>query len=142
MPPSFHCRFASVDFFQENSNRASMAAAAAPRGKVTIFGIGRLGLCTALCLDRAGYDVVGVDVFPSYVKAINDRSFHSTEPRVMEFLKEARYLKATTDLDEGINHSDVYLIFVATPSTGGERHYDHSMLGKVLMDIVRIAPCY
>ena len=63
----------------------------------------------------------GVDIFPGYVSAINDKSLHSTEPRVMEFLGSAKNLKATTSFQEGVDHSDNYFIFVATPSTGGER---------------------
>jgi len=107
------------------------------KGKVTVFGFGRLGICFGLVLERAGYDVLGVDVFPGYVDAINDKSLHSTEPRVMEFLQSSKNLKATVSFQEGIDHSDVYFIFVATPSTGGERHYDHTALGKVLADINR-----
>jgi UDP-N-acetyl-D-mannosaminuronate dehydrogenase len=34
---------------------------------VTLFGIGRLGICTALCLEKAGYNVLGVDVNQRYV---------------------------------------------------------------------------
>jgi nucleotide sugar dehydrogenase len=105
------------------------------RNNVSVIGIGRLGLCTALCLERGGYNVVGVDVFPSYVEALNNKTFKSTEPRVEEFLQASKNFKATTSIDEAISHSDLLLVFVATPSTGGERHYDHSMLGKVLMDI-------
>ena len=106
-----------------------------PLENVSVIGIGRLGLCTALCLERAGFNVVGVDVFPSYVDALNKKTFKSTEPRVEEFLAASKNFKATTSIDEAIAHSNLLLVFVATPSTGGERHYDHSMLGKVLMDL-------
>jgi len=105
------------------------------RNNISVIGIGRLGLCTALCLERGGYNVVGVDVFPSYVEALNNKTFRSTEPRVEEFLAASKNFRATMSIDEAINHSDLLLVFVATPSTGGERHYDHSMLGKVLMDL-------
>lgn len=105
------------------------------RPKISVIGIGRLGICTALCLERGGYDVVGVDVFPSYVEALNNKTFKTTEPRVVEFLQESKHFRATTSFEEGVNHADLLLVFVATPSTGGERHYDHSMLGKVLIDI-------
>jgi len=36
--------------------------------QVTLFGVGRLGICTALCLEKAGYDVLGVDVNQRYVR--------------------------------------------------------------------------
>lgn len=103
--------------------------------KITIIGIGRLGLCTALCWERAGYDVVGVDINESYVKQLNDKTLPSTEPRVKEFLDASTKFKATTNITEGIEHCDVLFILVDTPSTGGNRHYDVSRLGNVLNKI-------
>lgn len=35
--------------------------------QVTLFGVGRLGICTGLCLEKAGYNVLGVDVNQRYV---------------------------------------------------------------------------
>jgi len=104
--------------------------------KITIIGCGRLGLCLALCFDRAKYDVLAVDIFPDYVKALNDRSFNSKEPRVNEFLAEAGF-RATCDISEGIAHSKILYVLVDTPSTGGDRHYDTSKLGNVLAAINR-----
>lgn len=39
-----------------------------------MLGVGRLGIATALVWDQVGYDVLGVDVFPSYVDMINKRT--------------------------------------------------------------------
>jgi len=103
--------------------------------KITIIGCGRLGLCLALCFDRAKYDVLAVDVFPDYVRALNERSFSSKEPRVNEFLQAATTFRATTDIKAGIDHSDILYVLVDTPSTGGDRHYDTSKLGNVLAAI-------
>jgi len=103
--------------------------------KITIIGCGRLGLCLALCFDRAKYDVLAVDIFPDYVRQLNDRSFNSKEPRVNEFLESADKFRATTDIKEGIDHSDILYVLVDTPSTGGNRHYDTSKLGNVLAAI-------
>lgn len=106
-------------------------------------------------LEKKGFNVVGVDINPSYCEKvvfllfflcsvvirrfqqINSRTLASPEPRVEEFLKSCKNLKATTSLEEGIKHSDVLFILVDTPSTGGERHYDHSKLGAVLQGINR-----
>jgi UDPglucose 6-dehydrogenase len=32
---------------------------------ITLIGVGRLGVCTALCLESKGYNVVGVDLSPA-----------------------------------------------------------------------------
>merc|ERR1711988_999842 len=103
--------------------------------KITIIGCGRLVLCLALCFDRAKYDVLAVDIFPDYVRQLNDRTFSSKEPRVNEFLAEADKFRATTDIKEGIEHCDILYVLVDTPSTGGNRHYDTSKLGNVLAAI-------
>jgi len=101
--------------------------------KVALFGVGRLGICTALCLEKAGFDVLGVDVNQSYVDKLNARTLNSPEPRVSEMLRECTNFRATTDNDEGMNFSDLIMIVVATPSTGvDDRHYDHSQLSSVL----------
>jgi UDP-glucose 6-dehydrogenase len=80
---------------------------ALPKDNVTVLGIGRLGICTALVLEQQGkYNVVGVDTNESYVKAIQDKTFRTTEPMVNEYLARSTNFKATTDLDEGLRHSD------------------------------------
>eukprot|EP00762_Andalucia_godoyi_P008691 ANDGO_00460.mRNA.1 UDP-glucose 6-dehydrogenase AglM len=100
--------------------------------KVTVFGIGRLGICLALVLEKAGYDVLGVDVFPGYVDSLNKKTFVSKEPRVTELLLASTKFRATTSLEEGLKHSDKIFLMVATPSTGGEKAYDHSAVNNLL----------
>lgn len=103
--------------------------------KISIIGVGRLGLCTALVWDQVGYDVLGVDVFPSYVDKINKRTLKNPEPFVEEYLGKAKKLRATLSLDEALEHSNMIYILVATPTGIGEKSYDHSHLSRVLSDI-------
>jgi UDP-glucose 6-dehydrogenase len=102
---------------------------------LSVVGIGRLGLCVALYFEKKGYNVVGVDVIPSYVDKINKKTLVSQEPNVSKMLKESKNFWATTNIDEALNFSDIIFIYVATPSTGGNKHYDHTMLGNVLNEI-------
>mmetsp|Transcript_21688 Transcript_21688/g.26126 ORF Transcript_21688/g.26126 Transcript_21688/m.26126 type:complete len:364 (-) Transcript_21688:182-1273(-) len=97
--------------------------------------MGRLGLCCGLCLEAAGYNVLGVDIFPDYVDAINNKTLKSLEPSVMSMLQQSKNLSASLSLDEALDFSDLILILVDTPSTGGDRHYDVSKLGRVLNQI-------
>ena len=106
-----------------------------PANTITVIGIGRLGLCAALCFERAGYKVIGVDVNKTYVEALNNKSFSSPEPLVNKFLQESLNFKATCFLDEGLNFSDVYYIMVDTPSTTQKEAYDHSKLSSILHEI-------
>jgi nucleoside-diphosphate-sugar epimerase len=107
------------------------------KGRVTVIGIGRLGLCWALVMERAGYDVLGVDIFPGYVDALNAKSFSTNEPRVNELLDAATRFRATTDMREGVDHAEVLYLLVHTPSTGGHRHYDTQHIAKVLAQLNR-----
>jgi len=101
---------------------------------ITVIGLGRLGLCTGLALERAGYNVLGVDIVQTYVDTLNAKKFISTEPFVNEYLVSAERFRATTNLDEGLDFSDVYFIVVDTP-TGAREAYDHSKLSRLLSDI-------
>eukprot|EP00871_Galdieria_phlegrea_P001339 jgi/Galph1/2205/GphlegSOOS_G882.1 len=103
--------------------------------RVSLIGIGRLGLCLALVAERAGYEVLGVDVLPQYVEKINQKSLSSNEPHVTEYLKLSRNFRATTNVKEALDFSDFILVLVATPSTGGDRHYDVTQLSRVLTDM-------
>jgi UDPglucose 6-dehydrogenase len=105
-------------------------------GTLAVVGCGRLGLTMALAFATKGFTVHGVDISPSLVAGIADRTFSSDEPGVNEAMRaipaDDPRLQATTDLAAAAAVADTVLICVDTPSTGGERHYDHSKVGAVL----------
>jgi len=102
---------------------------------ITIIGIGRLGLCAALCFERAGYQVLGVDINEAYVDALNTKQFFSPEPRVNELLCASRNFRATTSIDEALAFADIYFVMVDTPTTKEPEAYDHTKLNRVLNQI-------
>lgn len=102
---------------------------------ISVIGIGRLGLCMALCFENNGYPVVGVDTNEDYINQINNKTLKSYEPGVEKYLQMARKLKATTSLEEGLSNADLIFIVVPTPNGEGTNHYDHSILIKVLESI-------
>jgi len=103
-------------------------------------GLGRLGLCTALKFEQAGWDICGSDVFPAYVESINNRTLKSNEPGVEHALIRCKNLRATLSLSEVVDHSDLIFILVATPTSVGENAYDTTTLSMVLSDIARLSP--
>ena len=102
------------------------------RPRIGVIGAGRLGICFALLVDRAGYDVVVSDVRQSYVKNLNDKHISTNEPLVNELLKESN-IKATTSNRDVITSSDIVYTFVATPSTS-DGNYDVSAIDSVVKD--------
>lgn len=103
-------------------------------------GLGRLGLCTALKFEQAGWDILGSDVFPAYVESINSKTLRSNEPGVEEALRSSTGLRATLSLREVVEHADILFILVATPTRPGEDAYDTATLSKVLTDIAQLRP--
>lgn len=102
---------------------------------ITVVGIGRLGLCLALCLEKVGYHVLGVDTSPEYIAEINARTFKSAEPSVTDYLKASLNFKATTSLKEGLEFSDICFIVVPTNTVPEEQTYDHTILSSILTNI-------
>ena len=107
---------------------------------ITVIGIGKLGLGFALLLEKSGYNVLGVDIFPEYVTKINDKSIRFSEPGYNELLDASQHLVATTDLNAGLEHSDIIFMIVQTPNGGGKRFYDHTILSNLLEKINRTKP--
>lgn len=104
---------------------------------ISVIGIGKLGLCFALTLEKAGYDVLGVDVRSEYVKQINNKSFMSDELHVNDYLKRSKNFVATTSLEDSIQHSDYLYVVVATPSLpNGE--YNHSQVESLTDKLISL----
>jgi UDPglucose 6-dehydrogenase len=86
--------------------------------KVAVIGIGRLGLCVALLLEKAGYYVIGIDKDEAYVEKINKRQLSSNEPELENLLAAAKSLYVTTDFTELAKQEIQFIYcFVPTPST-------------------------
>ncbi len=102
---------------------------------ITIIGVGKLGLCTALCLEKVGYNVIGIDINETYVASLNNKTFNSFEPHVNTLLHNNRHFRASTSLDEGLTFSDIYYIMVDTPSTPDKETYDHKNVTRILSEI-------
>ena len=83
---------------------------------VSVFGIGKLGFPIVACLASKGYKVIGVDVDPKIIEAVNERKPFIYEPGLAELLSESADLSATSDYRYAIENSDITFIVVPTPS--------------------------
>lgn len=87
--------------------------------KVAVFGLGYVGTVTAAGLASQGHEVVGVDVDTLKVDTINRGQSPVVEPRIDDLVRNAvamGLLQATTDARLALEHTDVSLICVGTPS--------------------------
>jgi UDP-N-acetyl-D-mannosaminuronic acid dehydrogenase len=89
---------------------------------ISIIGLGRVGLPTAVIFASKGYKVVGVDVDIDKVRAVNNGKCYIREPGLDVLLREAvskGFLKATTNTLEAVNESEAVIITVPTPVRDG-----------------------
>jgi GDP-mannose 6-dehydrogenase len=87
--------------------------------KVSIFGLGYVGSVSAASFAADGHEVVGVDVNPDKVAAVNSGRSPIVEPGLDTLLETgvaAHRLRATASTAEAVADTDLSLICVGTPS--------------------------
>lgn len=103
--------------------------------QIAVIGIGRLGLCLALNLEKSGYAVLGVDVDKEYVNALNHKTFNSPEPGVNEYLSGSVNFKATTQVGEILNDA-LSLIFIVVPTPSlPDGGFSHTYIDAVITEL-------
>lgn len=87
--------------------------------KVTVFGVGYVGLVQAAVLAEVGHDVMCVDVDQHKIKNLKKGIVHIFEPSLAPLVKQnyqAGQLHFTTNAKVGIAHGTIQFIAVGTPS--------------------------
>jgi GDP-mannose 6-dehydrogenase len=87
--------------------------------KVSVFGLGYVGCVTAACFASQGHQVLGVDINPDKVAALNEGRSPIIEPGLEELVRTTvaeKRLAGTQDVGRAVEHADVVLICVGTPS--------------------------
>ena len=101
--------------------------------RLSVIGLGKLGLCLAACFAEKGFETIGVDVNKHVVDAVN----HGITPIIESGLDVlvartmGRKLRATVNHREAIEQSDITFVLVATPSKSDgtfSNHYIESAL--------------
>lgn len=88
--------------------------------KISVFGMGYVGVVSGACLVRDGHDVMGVDPVQSKVDDLAKGHSPIQEPGVPELLAAghaAGRLSASTDPADGVNDAEVVWVCVGTPSS-------------------------
>jgi UDPglucose 6-dehydrogenase len=85
--------------------------------RVSVIGLGKLGAPMAAVFAAKGHDVIGLDINPAFVSALQAGKAPVEEPRLQEMIDAGRArLSVTLDHDELIAKSDITFIIVPTPS--------------------------
>ncbi|WP_312739875.1 UDP-glucose/GDP-mannose dehydrogenase family protein [Cedecea neteri] len=86
--------------------------------KVTVFGIGYVGLVQAAVLADVGHDVMCIDVDAKKVENLKKGEIPIFEPGLAPLVKknyEEGRLQFSTNAEEGVNHGEMHYIAVGTP---------------------------
>lgn len=103
--------------------------------KIAIIGVGRIGLCLALNLDRVGFQVLGIDKDRERVKLIREGRLEASEPGMEEALGAAVDLKVSDNI-AAVPEFDPEIVFIAVDTpTVEEGGYDNSCVNRVLADL-------
>jgi UDPglucose 6-dehydrogenase len=87
--------------------------------KITVVGVGYVGLVAAGCLAESGNHIVCVDNDEKKIANLKKGHIPIYEPGLTEIVKaneKAGRLIFTTDLKEGVNNSQIIILGVGTPS--------------------------
>ncbi|HEA3084666.1 MULTISPECIES: UDP-N-acetyl-D-mannosamine dehydrogenase [Aeromonas] len=105
--------------------------------RVSIIGLGYIGLPTAAVIASNGIRVLGFDVNHHTVDTINHGKIHIVEPGLEELVRsavDAGYLTAHTTPQQ----ADIFLVAVPTPFKGDNREPDLSFIQQAA---ICLAPC-
>jgi UDPglucose 6-dehydrogenase len=85
--------------------------------RISVFGLGKVGITLAACFRAGGNKVIGVDVDAGVVETLNRGSFVTQEPGVLDRLRSSGgEFAATTDAERAVCESDLSFVIVPTPS--------------------------
>ena len=105
--------------------------------KIGLIGAGRLGICLALLIEKAGYNVLASDNREDYVRNLQKGIIDTAEPEVQQYLSNANNIEFTTDNIRVIAECDIIFTLVATPSLE-DGSYDVSAVWKVIDDFKNV----
>jgi len=106
--------------------------------RISVIGLGYVGLPSAVVFASKGFSVIGIDVDAGKVEAVNSGSCYLREPGLDVLLRDAvskGLLRATTDAVKAVGESDAAIIAVPTPVRSGVA--DLSYLREALLAVRR-----
>ena len=87
--------------------------------KIGVIGIGRIGLPTALCFAKAGFETIGVDINEKLVNMVNSGDYPlKDEPefdKIFENVIGNKKFRAETNIEKVVPNCDIILLSLPTP---------------------------
>ncbi len=122
-----------IDEFAKNIQNSNI--------KISVIGLGRIGLPTAVAIARSDLPTKGVDINEEIVEFINLGKLRmNDEPGLEEALQKvirAKKFSATTKIDEAVNDADIIIVCLPTPLDNNSKKTDYQFLLKGCFQIAK-----
>lgn len=103
------------------------------KSRISIIGLGKLGMPIAAAIASRGLSVIGVDTRKEIISALNSGKINLTEKQFSSYLiKYKKRIRATNDYSEAIHASGITFVIVPTPSRS-----DGTFSNKYVLDVVK-----
>ena len=82
-----------------------------------IVGVGKLGICYAIVLAKAGYKVYIYDINTSILDNIKNDTYNYNEPGLNDLISKFKSnIILSYDLSDIYNNCDIFFTYIQTPS--------------------------
>ena len=102
-----------------------------------IIGVGKLGICYAIVLAKAGYKVYIYDINISILDNIKNDTYNYNEPGLNDLISEFKSnIILSYDLNDIYNNCDIFFTYIQTPSLDNGL-YNHEYIDNFINEIVK-----
>lgn len=88
------------------------------QASISVFGLGYVGLVTALSFAEMGFEVIGCDIDAEKIRRLNQKEIPFFEPGLSTLLDENlnnERIQFTTNFEKAVKNSSILMICVGTP---------------------------
>lgn len=103
--------------------------------RLTVFGLGYLGLTHAACMAEAGHEVLGIDIAPARVAQLQAGQVPFFEPELAELVArglDSGRLRFSCDYQQAADFAQLHFIAVGTPESTASPAADTSAVEAVV----------
>lgn len=110
------------------------------RMKISVFGLGYVGLSNALLLAQHE-EVVAYDIVDSKIEQLNKKKSTLDDKEIIDFLKSDKLnITFTSDFERAVNHGKYLIIATPTDYNEEKHHFDTSTIENVIERALQIRP--
>lgn len=108
--------------------------------KISVFGLGYVGLANALLLSQ-NEEVIAYDIVPNKIELLKNRETTMGDNEVISFLKNKDLnIEFTSDFDKAVQHADLCIIATPTDYDDVKNYFNTSTVEDVIKKAIAVKP--